>query len=127
VRPAELAIDATIFCLIAASSWMLVTKRKNLHETFWRWILAAVGLLLVSGSFALYMSVLTRLLRSPEVQLNVDSLLALTQSYTRFYPTSLGLLGAALGLFGRGSSRWTILSAGILVGFRWYLFTVSLL
>src|SRR5208282_3399276 len=110
MRPVELAFDVTIFCLIAASWWMHVAKCKTLFGTLWRWVLPAFGLLLISASFALYMSMLARLLRSPEVELNVDSLLALVRGYTRFYPTSSGLLGGALGVFGKGASRWTILA-----------------
>jgi hypothetical protein len=127
MRPVGLAIDVAIFCLIAASWWIHVGKYKNLSGALWRWILSAFGLLLVSTSFALYAIMLARLLRFPEVAINTDSVLALVRSYTRFYPTSCGLLGAALGLCGKGASRWMILAAGMSVGFLWSLFTISLL
>jgi hypothetical protein len=127
MRPLELAINVAIFCLIAAAWWTHVAKLKNLSGAFWRWLVPAFGLFLISVSFALYMSMRARLLWSPEDEFNIERLLALVRSYTRFYPTSLGLVGAALGAFGKGVSRWAILAVGILVGFWWNLFTISLL
>lgn len=127
MRPVELTCYIATFCLIAASWWIHIAKRKNLSGAFWRWILSAFGLLLISISFALYVTMIARLLLSPEVATNTSSLLALVWTYTRFYPTSFCLLGATLGLFGRGASRWTILAAGILVVFWWNLFTITLL
>lgn len=127
MTPFELTAYIGTFCLITASWWMHVAKCKYLTGEFWRWILSAFGLLLVTVSFALYMVMLSRLLRNPEVARNTDSLLVLVRTYTRFYPTFSALLGAALGLFGRGASRWTILAAGILVSFWWTLFGTSLL
>jgi hypothetical protein len=123
----ELTIYIATFCLIAASWWIHAAKCNDISLGFWRWILPAFGLLLTSVSFALYVVMLSRLLRNPELARNTDSLLALVRTYTRFHPTSFGLLGAALGLFGRGASRWTSLAAGILVSFWWTLFGVSLL
>jgi hypothetical protein len=120
MRPAEIAIDGAIFLLIAASCWMHVAKWRNLRGAFWRWVLSAFGLLLVSASSALFISLLARLVRSPGIDFNVGALLALVRSYTRFYPASAGLFGAALGLFGKGGSRWTIVAAGILISFRWF-------
>jgi len=127
MTPFELTTYTATFCLIAASWWIDVAKWKDFSAGFWRWILSAFGLLLISVSFALYIVLLARLLRNPEVARNTDSLLPLVRSYPRFYPTSFGLLGAALGLFGRGASRWTSLVAGILVSLWWSLFGVSLL
>jgi hypothetical protein len=127
MTPFALTIYIAIFFLIAASWWSYVARSKDLSGEFWRWILSACGLLLISVSFALYIVMLSRLQRNPEVARNTNSFLVLVRSYTRFYPTSFGLLGAALGLFGRGFSRWTCLAAGILVCFCWSLFGVSLL
>jgi hypothetical protein len=106
---------------------MHVAKWSNLRGAFWRWILSAFGLLLVSASFALFISLLARLVRSPGIEFSIDALLALVRSYTRFYPTSAGLFGAALGLFEKGGSRWTICAAGILINFRWFFFVLTLL
>ena len=43
----------------------------------------------------------------------------------RLYPVApmlgAGLMGAVLGLFGRGASRWLVVAAGLLVALLWYL------
>jgi hypothetical protein len=127
MTPFALSSYSATFCLIAASWWIDVAKCKDFSRGIWRWILSALGLLLISVSFALYIVMLARLLRNPEVARNTDALLPLVRTYTRFYPTSFGLVGAALGLFGRGASRWTSVAAGILVSLWWSLFGVSLL
>jgi hypothetical protein len=127
IRPIGLIIDGAALTLIAASWWIQVRKSKNLAAATWRWVTPTIGLALLTLSFALYLIMLGRMVRSPELAANTTSVLALVRTYTRFYPTSCGLIGASLGLFGKGASRWTIASAGLLVAFVWSLFTVSLL
>jgi len=127
MRPIGLLIDGAVFLLIATSWWIHIAKFKRFITPLWRWMTLTFGLLLLSTSFALYVLMLVRLLRFPELAINTTSALALVGSYTRFFPTSCGLIGAALGLLGKGAARWTTLSAGILVAFLWSLFTITLL
>ena len=73
MTPFALTIYTATFCLIAASWWLDVAKCKDFSGGgFWRWILSSFGLLLVSVSFALYIVMLSRLLRNPEVATHVD-------------------------------------------------------
>ncbi|HEY1422375.1 MAG TPA: hypothetical protein VGF20_02910 [Candidatus Acidoferrum sp.] len=122
MRPAGVAVIAGIFSLIVVSWLIHARKNKNM-----RWVVAALGLSLVTISFALYVTLQWRLFRHPEIAFDTRSVLVEVRSFTRFYPTSAALLGAAFGPFGEGTARWTIFLAGLLVGFFWYLFTISLL
>ena len=126
MTPSGAAVIAGSFALVGSSWWTLVRDGKRLPRT-WGWVFAGLGLLLVSTSLLLFLAVQYRLFRRPKIAANTIALLIQVRNFTRFYPTSAGLFGGTLGLFGRGASRWTILSSGALVGFLWYLFTVSLL
>src|SRR5690348_13134679 len=122
MRLVALVLDVGTACLIAMS-WRLMFRMRG---TRWRWLVANLGVLLISASFLMYAALQVTMYRHPEAALNTEWVLRILRSFTRFYPTSLALIGAAFGLLGSGAARWVIFSTGVLTAFWWSLFTISL-
>src|SRR5579863_4573734 len=127
MRPLETGVDLLILSMILGSWWMQIGKRTDYSNAPRRWILAALGLSLISISFGLYVTMLTSLPLHQNIVINTDSLLGEVRRFTRFYPTTMSVTGAALGLFGTGSVKWVILASGTLVALWWISFILSLL
>ncbi len=122
----DYAVGSILLLLVASCWYVTLYGTKGKRVLWWRTIVPAAGLFLVTISFSLFLAMRFGLSRSPDTAVNFDTLLRFVRRYTRFYAEYLALVGGLLGMFGKGYIRWAVAIAGLITAAWWFFFMLSL-